>query len=234
MTNKFDAAADLGVRVRVTYDLHSSANPGEDDTGPYLISGDVGILARGADQATVFPLASLGVLPPNPAQALPTGARDGCGLAGPIAIEKLDGSTFPAVVIGTVIKIKGCLPLAHVLVPKSDTATAYRSVQSYRIWHMPRLKPGYGTWHPPHPDNSLHVARVRVINLPNPPASAPEAVMGWTIAIIEGADASGQLLTIALDRPRASEIPKPLDTIGILSKAIDDELPSVITSNSYR
>jgi hypothetical protein len=124
-----------------------------------------------------------------------------------MAIEKLDGSAYPAVVVTTVIVVKGCMPLAHVFAPLDAHSTTYASLASYAVVHPMKLVRGEGRIVLPHLDATLHVTRVRQIVLPNPPATDPVGIRDWTIGIVDGTDANGKPVTIAVDRPKADEMP---------------------------
>jgi hypothetical protein len=207
----------LGVDVALRYQLHRADHPGgEDDPGPYLGDGLVAILAGPSRIKTVFPLATLDALPPNFPQIFPTDADSGCGASGPTAIENLSGAKYPAVVVTTVVIVKGCLPLAHVFVPESSTSARYVPVASYQVTHPARVFLGLRPI-PLYPDATLRVARVRSIQLPNAPASAAFSVHNWTIAIVDGTDGTGRPVTIALDRAAADELPNVAETLSIFN-----------------
>ena len=199
---------DLGVDVTLRYQLQPAAHPGgEDDPGPFLGSGEVAITAGTARANSIFPLASLDALAPNLPQNFPTDAATRCGSAGPMAIEKLDGSAYPAVVVTTVILVKGCLPLAHVFVPLDATSTTYQRVVSYDVAHRVNTFRGEGRMFMPRSDGSLKVTRIRQITLPNPPKG----------------DAAG----ITLDRPKPDETPDTGETVSIYNSHNADLLPVI-------
>jgi hypothetical protein len=219
---------DLGVDVTLRYQLQPAAHPGgEDDPGPFLGSGEVAITAGTARANSIFPLASLDALAPNLPQNFPTDAATRCGSAGPMAIEKLDGSAYPAVVVTTVILVKGCLPLAHVFVPLDATSTTYQRVVSYDVAHRVNTFRGEGRMFMPRSDGSLKVTRIRQITLPNPPKGDAAGITPWTIAIIDGLDENGKPATIALDRPKPDETPDTGETVSIYNSHNADLLPVI-------
>jgi hypothetical protein len=221
---------DLGVTVVVRYTLTPSQHPGaQDDTGPYLRDGLVTITAGPQNWVSTFPFASLAALAPNLPQTVPAGVL--CGVAGPIAIEPLDGSRDPAVVVNTVIVVKGCLAVPHVFVPTGDASDQYAQATLYTETHPLRLRPGMGRYVPGRPASSLRVTRIRKIVLPNPRELA--SFGPHEIYVIDGVDARGAISSIALDRPRPGELPDAGETIGLYTTPTADFLPAMRLSAEH-
>jgi hypothetical protein len=223
---------DLGVTVGVRYTMRASDHPGmQDDPGPYLRDGLVTITAGPQNWTSTFPFASLAALAPNLPQIVPTGTKDGCGVAGPIAIEPLDGSRDPAVVVNTVIVVKGCLAVPHVFVPAGDASDQYAQATLYTETHPPKLRPGMGRYIPGRPAGSLRVTRIRKIVLPNPRELA--SFGPHEIYVIDGIDRSGATATIALDRPKPGELPDAGETIGLYNVPTAAFLPALRLSAEH-
>jgi len=224
----------LGVDVTVRYRMLPPAHPeAAFDPGPYLGSGTVGITAGPARANTVVPFAALDALAPNLKQIVPSNSRDGCGVNGPIAIEKLSDSAFPAVVVNTVVIVKGCLAIAHVFVPLGATSATYALVTSYDVGHPLHPFLGAGRFIPPHADGSLRVSRVRRIVVPAPPANAGLDIADWTIAIVDGTDGRGKQATIALDRPKVDEVPDVGETLSIFKTPNAHLMPEIHLSPEH-
>jgi hypothetical protein len=225
--------AALGIDVTLRYALKPSDHPGgEDDTGSYLASGLVAITAGPQRSQNIFTLASLKAVAPNFPQVFPVDSNSDCGASGPIAIEKLLDSKYPAVVVTTTIVVKGCLPIVHAFVPSTDTSTVYAPVVAYAVTHPIRPFRGMRVI-PFHPDGSLRVMRIRSIRLPNAPNGVPYAVHNWTIAILDGIGNGGKRATIALDRPGDGEMPDIGETIAIFNTPAADGRPSIRLSAGH-
>jgi hypothetical protein len=226
-------ASALGVDVSLRYHLHPADHPGgDDDTGPYLDTGAVAIDAGPAHTRTLFSLGSLHAIPPNYPQVFPAGEATNCGSAGPVAIEHLARATYPAVIVTTVIVVKGCAPVVHAFVPASDTAATYVPAPAYAVTHP--LRPLLGLRaNPLLADATLRVTRVREIRLPEPPASEADGIRGWTVAIVDGTDAAGKPTVIAIDRPHADELPDLDETISLFKTPLSGLLPSIRLSAEH-
>jgi hypothetical protein len=231
-TPRVTQTGELGVTVSVRYTLGPSQHPGgTDDTGPYLRDGIVTIIAGPQQWTTNFSFASLSALPPNLPQIVPAGPKDGCGVAEPIAIVPLEGSRDPAVVVNTVIVVKGCLAVPHVFVPTGDASDQYAQATLYSETHPPRLRRGMGRYIPARATGSLRVARVRKIVLPNPRELASFGI--HEIYILDGVDRYGTTTSIALDLPKPGELPDVGETIGLYNTAASGMLPGIRLSAEH-
>jgi hypothetical protein len=224
LTDRFVQRSALGITVGIHYALNPDPHPGEeDDPGPTLRDGSIGIVAGPAHVRSLFTLASLGVAKSAPLQVLPSGPKDGCESPGPIAIEPLAHSAYPAVAVWTVFVGKGCAPAGHVFVPSSDTSTSYVSPQVFIVLDNPGVVRSDGT---------LKVRRVRTFTIPKP-AGYP-FVRAWTFAVVEGSDASGRPLTIALTEFNQSELPNQGETIALFQTRFHHGSPFIELSKKHR
>jgi hypothetical protein len=192
-TPRFVRAGDLDTDVVVHYTMKPSKYRGEADPGPFVGTGLLAIRSGPERDDTIFPFSALGVTPPNIEQIVPDASHDACSANGPIAIVALAGSVAPAVVFTTGAIGKGYLPIVHVLLPIDGSSHRYRIV---RVYASPMNAPDESQGAPA---RTIHVERVRDLMLPERCTSFPKAARNAHVAVVDGRDAAGHAVTIALD-----------------------------------